>query len=369
MRLRSESNGSSATRGVARSRPAFVDAAPRAAARQSADLGRIARAAPPVGLGADVVAQRQRQQRAVRLADVGPAAGVSPRRRRRRTARRARISLRVSVPVLSEQMTVTEPSVSTAGSRRISAFRAHHALARRARAACDDGRQCLRDRRRPPGSERSAASAAAARRAAVRAAKTTTQIADAATASCRPNAARRCCSGVRVSPSPRAARRCVRARSPCRWRRRRPGRGRSGTAVPLKAMLLPVRRAAGRVGQRRGRAFPPAAIRRSARPRSTRSSTASSSRMSAGTALPASSSTMSPGTSARRGDAMRPPVAHDACARGRGQPLQRGMARSARYSCTKPTTAFSTTMPRMTTVSSGRRRGRRQPPRPSAGGS
>ena len=33
------------------------------------------------------------------------------------------ISLRVSVPVLSEQITVTEPSVSTAGSRRITACR------------------------------------------------------------------------------------------------------------------------------------------------------------------------------------------------------------------------------------------------------
>ncbi len=33
------------------------------------------------------------------------------------------ISLRVSVPVLSEQMTVTEPSVSTAGRRRMMALR------------------------------------------------------------------------------------------------------------------------------------------------------------------------------------------------------------------------------------------------------
>ena len=34
------------------------------------------------------------------------------------------ISLRVRVPVLSEQITVTEPSVSTAGSRRTMALRA-----------------------------------------------------------------------------------------------------------------------------------------------------------------------------------------------------------------------------------------------------
>ena len=33
------------------------------------------------------------------------------------------ISFRVSVPVLSEHITVTEPSVSTLGNRRISAFR------------------------------------------------------------------------------------------------------------------------------------------------------------------------------------------------------------------------------------------------------
>jgi hypothetical protein len=32
------------------------------------------------------------------------------------------ISLRVNVPVLSLQITVTDPSVSTAGNRRISAF-------------------------------------------------------------------------------------------------------------------------------------------------------------------------------------------------------------------------------------------------------
>ena len=38
------------------------------------------------------------------------------------------ISLRVSVPVLSEQMTETEPSVSTAGRRRMMALRARHAL-------------------------------------------------------------------------------------------------------------------------------------------------------------------------------------------------------------------------------------------------
>ena len=36
---------------------------------------------------------------------------------------RAVISLRVRVPVLSEQMTVVAPSVSTAGSRRIAALR------------------------------------------------------------------------------------------------------------------------------------------------------------------------------------------------------------------------------------------------------
>jgi hypothetical protein len=37
---------------------------------------------------------------------------------------RAIISLRVSVPVLSEQMTETEPSASTAGRRRMMALRA-----------------------------------------------------------------------------------------------------------------------------------------------------------------------------------------------------------------------------------------------------
>jgi len=40
------------------------------------------------------------------------------------TTDRTVISFRVSVPVLSEQMTVTDPSVSTLGSFRINAFRA-----------------------------------------------------------------------------------------------------------------------------------------------------------------------------------------------------------------------------------------------------
>ena len=40
------------------------------------------------------------------------------------TIRRAVISLRVKVPVLSEQMTEVAPSVSTAGRRRITALRA-----------------------------------------------------------------------------------------------------------------------------------------------------------------------------------------------------------------------------------------------------
>jgi hypothetical protein len=60
------------------------------------------------------------------------------------------ISLRVRVPVLSEQITVTEPSVSTAGRRRITAWRAAMRCTPMAR-VMDMMAGSLREWRPPPG--------------------------------------------------------------------------------------------------------------------------------------------------------------------------------------------------------------------------
>ena len=57
------------------------------------------------------------------------------------------ISLRVSVPVLSEQITVAAPSVSTAGSLRTMALAAAMRRTPRLKPNGDDGRQRLGDRR------------------------------------------------------------------------------------------------------------------------------------------------------------------------------------------------------------------------------
>ncbi len=55
------------------------------------------------------------------------------------------ISFSVSVPVLSEQMTVTDPSVSTAGSRADERVSAGHPSRTQREGDRDDGRQALRD--------------------------------------------------------------------------------------------------------------------------------------------------------------------------------------------------------------------------------
>ena len=83
---------------------------------------------------------------------------------------------------------------------------------------------------------------------------------------------------------------------------------------------------------------------------STLSCAASSSRRSAGIWLPASSSTMSPGTSAVAGTTCTAPLRSTvACAAASWRSA--AMAWSARQACTKPMTALSTTMTRITSVS------------------
>ena len=136
MNLRAPSNGSVSMRGHApaappdrrRRRPP-----PRSSAvsvgsgvrRSAASLQSTPAAAAPACRRRDGSAQR-------------PAAGVQ-------TAT-TRISLRVSVPVLSVQMTVVLPSVSTAGSRRTTARRRGHPLHADGERDRDDRRQPLGDR-------------------------------------------------------------------------------------------------------------------------------------------------------------------------------------------------------------------------------
>ena len=120
-RLRSESNGISSTRvsaaELAGIRPAELD---------QRDLHRIAEPArrsplrlPPSSCGSSARTRQQARSRAATRASVG-------RRRRQSTAENSRCTdmrFWVSVPVLSVQMTVVEPSVSTAGRWRTSALR------------------------------------------------------------------------------------------------------------------------------------------------------------------------------------------------------------------------------------------------------
>ena len=162
MYWRAESKGSTAPRAGGgrtarrgRSRPARPrPAAPRRSGRRST-LRRV-----PVAVELRLVGQRARRQQPAQRA----VAAVTGRRitmRARRgvpdaldsassprgvQARRSTISLRVSVPVLSVQITVVEPSVSTAGSSRTTARRARHPLHADGERDGDDRGQALGDR-------------------------------------------------------------------------------------------------------------------------------------------------------------------------------------------------------------------------------
>ena len=97
------------------------------AARSSADLGRVAAiAAPRSSVGRRAGGGRGASAASGGVGSPSGRAAVERRARRRRasTHGRPRIRFSVSVPVLSVQMTVVEPSVSTAHSRLTSAPRA-----------------------------------------------------------------------------------------------------------------------------------------------------------------------------------------------------------------------------------------------------
>ena len=254
----------------------------------------------------------------------------------------------VSVPVLSEQMVVTEPSVSTEGRRRTSALTA---TMRRAPSASSTVTTA--------GS--ASGMAATARLMAVSAmssgasprstptTKTMAQMPSTASASRLPNAARRSCSGVLRSSPPSS--RATLPSSVCMPVATTRPRARPWVAVvPLKAMFTRSPRALASCAAR----VPVCLATVTDSPVSADSSTWSCAisirRRSAGIWLPASSSTMSPGTSALAGTTCTSPLRSTvACAAASWRSA--AMAWSARQACIKPMSALSTTITRMTTVS------------------
>ena len=254
----------------------------------------------------------------------------------------------VSVPVLSEQMVLTEPSVSTAGRRRISALKS---AMRRAPMASSTVTTA--------GS--ASGMAATARLMAVinmvkgfsprsrprpkMPAQTTSTTRD----SCLLKVARRCCKGVlrssasfiRLATLPSSVPMPVATTTPCA----RP----LVTVVSLYAMLM--RSPSARSLPCRVAVFFSTVTDSPVRAdSSTLSCAASSRRRSAGTWLPASSSTMSPGTNSLAAMGWGLP-SRSTCVRDAASWRRAAMAWSARLAWVKPMAALSTTMAMMTSVS------------------
>ncbi len=257
--------------------------------------------------------------------------------------------LSVRVPVLSEQITLTEPSVSTLGRRRTSAFTVTSLRAPSANSTVTTA-----------GS--ASGMAATARLIAVSAisnsgsprstpiAKITAQIASTTIDSRLPNAAKRRCKGVaRASASlssvatwPSSVSAPVATTKPVA----RP----CVTSVPLKAMLMRSPNGRSPAGKR-SCIFSTVTDSPVSADSSTRSWATSWSRRSAGTRLPASSSTTSPGTKCSVCTTCTWPPARRTVACGAAMRCKACKAWSARHSCQKPMAALSTTMSTMTSVS------------------
>ncbi len=344
MRLRTASNGSSATRGDSAS---------------SADLSRPASAANAAS-AVSVGSPNQRpsspstaslhKAAARRVSRCTGSASGSPGRHARPSACTSSACMRfcVSVPVLSEQMVLTEPSVSTDGSRRTSAFcptmrRAPSASSTVTTAGSDSGM------------------AATARLTAVRIMSTgdsprstpitkiSAQIASTTRASRLPKAARRFCSGVLRSTARSSRPATLPSSVAMPVATTRPVPRPCAAVVPLKAMLSrsPSADAA-------SASTPVCLSTVTDSPVSADSSifswAISIRRRSAGTWLPASSSTMSPGTSRAAGTTCRCPE-RSTVARAAASCCSAASARSARQACTKPITALSNTITRIASVS------------------
>ncbi len=192
MRLRSESKGSSITRGMAAASSSLSNAASPAAAWSAVSVGSPCRTPEASSTASLHSAMARRSCGHGSPSGTGPSVQAGPAAVH---IRATRIRFCVSVPVLSEQMVVTEPRDSTAGSRRTRAFLCAILPAPIASATVTTA-----------GS--ASGMAATARLTAVRnmstsgsprripAAKTTAQMPSATRASSRPNCASRRCSGV-----------------------------------------------------------------------------------------------------------------------------------------------------------------------------
>ena len=348
MNLRSPSNGIVSSRGAApRSRPASTP--PR--------CGRLA-AAPSRS------DPRRRPAASLQSTPARSSSGMLARPLRASRSRAGvqtattRISLRVSVPVLSVQMTVVLPSVSTAGNRRTTARRRGHPLHTHRERDRHDRRQSLGDR--GDGERHAPRASASSDAVAARERDRHERRRDHADRRREPAGERRRAAGSAASARPSsaaAARRSSRARSAARWRPRPPCRRRSSPAC---------RRGPCRCGRR---------PRRRPRPAPALLGTGSDSPVSGDSSI---SSDRATSTARRPARARRPPAPRDRRAprrpraRVRRRPSRTtvassgiiapsaSIARPARHSWRKPISVFATTP----AIRPRRRRDRRVRSRP-----
>ena len=302
MRLRSESKGCSCTRGLAASSWALSSPPAWAASTSAVSVGSPSHWVPdgPSSLFAWSVASLH--SAAARRASAWAAPGRgSPGTQRTPCATSSSACMRfcVSVPVLSEQMVVTDPSVSTDGRRRTSACTATMRRAPRASSTVTTA-------------GRASGMAATARLMAVSAmsrgtsprrmptTKITAQMPSTAMAKRLPKAARRSCSGVLRSPVSSSV--ATLPSSVCMPVATTSPRARPCVAVvPLKAMLVRSPSAPTSSAARASVCLATVTDSPVRADSSTCNCAISMSRRSAGIWLPASSSTMSPGTSSVAG--------------------------------------------------------------------
>lgn len=355
MRLRSESKGCSCTRGLAASSRALSSPPPWAASTNAVSVGSPSHWVPGASPSVCACLVESLHSAAARRASAwaGPGRG-SPGTQRTPWASSSSACMRfwVRVPVLSEQMVVTEPSVPTDGRRRTSACTATMRRAPRASSTVTTAGNA-------------SGMAATARLMAVRAmssgasprstpttkitTKITAQMPSTAIAKRLPNAARRSCSGMLRSPVSSSV--ATLPSSVCMPVATTSPRARPWVAVvPLKAKLVRSPSAPTSSAARGSVCLATVTDSPVRADSSTCSCAMSMSRRSAGIWLPASSSTMSPGTSTVAGTTCTsPPRSTVACAAASWRSA--AMTWSARQACTKPMTALSATMTRITSVS------------------
>ncbi len=347
MRLRTESNGRSATRGEARRMAGTSSPASWASCNRAVSVGSpISSSSPPSPTCAtaslqSTIAPSMRRAVDGRASRSTASPGLRSTRWSAMSIAVTVIRFSVSVPVLSEQMTVTDPRVSTAGSLRIRALR--RSIRCEPMASVN-----VTTAGRPSGITATATLIAVSTRSVadspLRAPISTTRPATTtpARASCLPTLSSRCWSGV-ASLSTSWSRPAMRPSSVCMpVATTMPTPRPAATWVPLYDMQRRSPRATlswstGSVSLSTGSDSP---VRVAS---STRSPATSTKRRSAGTMAPASICTTSPGTSSRAAiSTVRP----SRTTRTIGTAILRSaaIACSARYSWKNPRRVNNTTM-------------------------